>query len=280
MRGAGRGIFTSEKKRGLDFNLSLSRESSTTRSELQTHVPSSRQKEDAQTPEEMREGRQFLKYTFFKLAPSWRGASELGREASKSAFREIIAKYSSKIIVKPFSLFGTRGDCDFMLWTISERLEDFQEMISEVMKSPMGSHLAIPYSYLSMTRRSEYIRDHRHPGQEGDALKKVPGDSKYLFVYPFVKKREWYNLPPEERQRMMLEHIRKGHAFPSVKINTSYSFGLDDQEFVLSFETDYPSDFLELVMALRSSEASRYTQIETPIFTCVSTPVEELFQLF
>lgn len=184
------------------------------------------------------------------------------------------------MIVKSFSLFGTRGDCDFMLWTISERLEDFQELLSEIMRSQLGPHLSIPYSYLSMTRRSEYVRDHRHPDQEGDALKKVPGNTRYLFVYPFVKKREWYNVPAEERQRIMLGHIRAGHRFPTVKINTSYSFGLDDQEFVLSFESDYPSDFLELVMALRSTEASKYTELETPIFTCVASPIKELTSLF
>jgi chlorite dismutase len=230
--------------------------------------------EAQQTVEEMREGRQYLKYTFFKLTPEWRAVSDAA--SIKEEFAKIITRYSEKMIVKSFSLFGTRGDCDFMLWTISERLEDFQDLVTEVYKSRIGKYLMTPYSYLSMTRRSEYIRDHRHPGQEGDALKKVPGNAKYLFVYPFVKKREWYNLPQEERQRMMLEHIRTGHKFPSVKINTSYSFGLDDQEFVLSFETDHPSDFLELVMALRSSDASKYTALEVPLFTCISTEVGAL----
>lgn len=230
--------------------------------------------------EEMREGRQYLKYTFFKLLPTWRSANEDERLESKKEFKEIVEKASKTMILKSFSLFGTRGDCDIMLWSISERLEDFQDMITEIMKSGVGKYLEIPYSYLSMTRRSEYIRDHRHPGQEGDSLKKVPGDARYLFVYPFIKKREWYNLPAEERQRMMMEHIRTGHKFPSVKINTSYSFGLDDQEFVLSFETDYPSDFLELVMVLRSTDASKYTQLEVPIFTCVSSPIDELLTFF
>ncbi|MHB1907485.1 MAG: chlorite dismutase family protein [Nitrososphaerales archaeon] len=239
-----------------------------------------RHDDQEQSLEEMRAGRQYLKYSFFKLLPEWRVIPETSQVAAREEFVKIVNKYSQNMIVKSFSLFGTRGDSDFMLWSISERLEDFQEMISEIMKSSLGKYLSTPYSYLSMTRRSEYIRDHRHPGQEGDALKKVPGDAKYLFVYPFIKKREWYNLPPEERQRMMMDHIRTGHKFPTVKINTSYSFGLDDQEFVLSFETDYPSDFLELVMVLRSTEASKYTQLEVPIFTCVSTPVEELVELF
>lgn len=234
-----------------------------------------------QTLEEMREGRQYLKYTFFKLLPAWRAENdEENREKAKDSFKRILGKYSELMIVKPFSLFGTRSDADFMLWTISERLEDFQDLISEIMKSPLGRYLSSPYSYLSMTRRSEYIREHRHPGQEGDALKKVPGNARYLFVYPFVKKREWYSLPAEERQRMMMDHIRTGHKYPSVKINTSYSFGLDDQEFVLSFETDYPSDFLELVMALRSTDASKYTQLEVPLFTCVSATVDGLLGLF
>ncbi len=233
----------------------------------------------SQSLEEMREGRQFLRYTFFKLLPTWRTLQPEIRESAKLEFKLAIDHYSQRMIVKTFSQLGTRGDTDFMIWTISERLEDFQDLVSDILRGSMGKHLVIPYSYLSMTRRSEYIRDHKHPGQEGDSLKKIPGDAKYLFVYPFVKKREWYSLPMEDRQRMMMEHVRIGHKYSSVKINTSYSFGLDDQEFVLSFESDYPSDFLELVMELRSSDASKYTAIETPLFTCVSSSIGELLQL-
>ncbi|MDG6907376.1 MAG: chlorite dismutase family protein [Nitrososphaerota archaeon] len=227
----------------------------------------------------MREGRQYLKYTFFKMLPEWRSANEDIRAKCKKSMSEIFDSFSKRMIVKSYSLIGTRADTDFMLWTISERLEDFQDLVSALLKSDIGRYLSLSYSYLSMTRRSEYTRDHRHPGQEGDSLKKVPGDSKYLFVYPFVKKREWYNLPAETRQSMMMEHIRVGHKYPTVKINTSYSFGLDDQEFVLSFESDHPSDFLELVMELRSSEASKYTQLEVPLFTCVSVQPSELLDL-
>jgi chlorite dismutase len=235
--------------------------------------------QQTQSIEEMREGRQFLKYTFFKLMPGWRATTEDERERGKSELARILDRNSKKMILKSFSLIGTRADTDFMLWTISERLEDFQELISQIMKSSMGKHLELKYSYLSMTRKSEYIREHRHPGQEGDSLKKVPGNARYLFVYPFVKKREWYGLPAEERQRIMLDHVRTGHKYSTVKINTSYSFGLDDPEFVLSFESDYPSDFLELVMELRGTEASKFTALETPIFTCVSVPAKELMDM-
>jgi chlorite dismutase len=96
-----------------------------------------------------------------------------------------------------------------------------------------------------------------------------------------VKTRDWYLLPLEERQRIMDEHIRGGNKYPSVKLNTTYSFGLDDQDFVVAFETEEPKDFLDLVMELRETQSSKYTQRHTPIFTCVQTPMENVLdQLF
>ena len=109
----------------------------------------------------------------------------------------------------------------------------------------------------------------------------IPGKRKYLFVYPFVKTRDWFLLPLEERQKVMDVHIRVGNKYPSVKLNTTYSFGLDDQEFVVAFETEEPKDFLDLVMELRETQSSKYTLRDTPIFTCVQTPMENLLdQLF
>lgn len=75
---------------------------------------------------------------------------------------------------------------------------------------------------------------------------------------------------------MMNEHIRVGHEFPGIRINTAYSFGLDDQDFVVSFEGSEPKEFVSLVMRLRESGASRYTQRDTPIFTCAKRPLEEI----
>lgn len=165
-----------------------------------------------------------------------------------------------------------------MLWFVGKRLEDFQEFTSDLLSSALGNYLDIPYSYLAISRESEYLDSHHHEGQEG-TLGSGPAGSKYLFVYPFVKKREWYFLPHEERRVMMAEHFKIGHKYPSVKIHTGYSFGLDDQEFVLAFETDQPADFSDLVMELRSSEASRYTALETPLFTCIAMNMNEILDL-
>jgi chlorite dismutase len=123
----------------------------------------------------------------------------------------------------------------------------------------------IAQSFLAMTKNSPYTDE--------DRTKVRPGDGKYLFVYPFVKTREWYVLPMDERMRIMKEHIAVGREFPQINLNTSYSFGLDDQEFVVSFEADEPSDFLDLVQKLRETESSLYTLRDTPMFTCRSMSV-------
>src|SRR5207245_11223746 len=120
-----------------------------------------------------------------------------------------------------------------------------------------------------------YVVKHGNPNQEGRSNRLVisPTGRRYLFVYPFVKTRAWYRLPAVERQRQMSEHIAMGHRYPGVKINTTYSFGLDDQEFVVAFETNEPSDFVDLVMDLRETQSSLFTVRDTPIFTCVSKPL-------
>ena len=96
----------------------------------------------------------------------------------------------------------------------------------------------------------------------------MPGRAKYLFVAPFVRTREWYALPVEQRHEMTDDHLRISSKYPSVRVHTTYSFGLDDQEYVFAFETDEPSDFLDLVQHLRETRASGFTLRETPIYTC------------
>jgi len=221
--------------------------------------------------------KEFLKYTFFKVSSQWRGQNKSEKEASKDQFTSIVEGFAKEHLLKSYSLVGIRGDADFMLWTISKQLEAFQDLTSQLLASRFGAFLEIPYSYLAMSRRSEYLGSHSHEGQEG--FSHFPSEDKYLFVYPFIKKREWYFLPHEERRLMMAQHFKVGHKYPSVKIHTGYSFGLDDQEFVLAFETDKPADFSDLVMELRSSEASRYTAIETPLFTCIAMNINEILNL-
>ena len=222
---------------------------------------------------------QYVRYAFYKLAPEWWRLPAHERADAGAEFRELVERWRGRMMLSAFSTMGTRGDTDFMLWQASADLDDLHGFAAELQRGRLGAWLNQPYSYLAMTRRSIYVREHTHEGQEGTRLRLMPGGARYLFVYPFVKTRPWYALDVNERQRIMDEHIRIGHQFPSVSLNTTYSFGLDDQEFVLAFETDEPSDFLDLVMRLRESESSMYTLRDTPIFTCISTGLDELIRL-
>ena len=221
------------------------------------------------------DGRQFVKFSFYKVDPLWRRLPEAERLETKSEFAAVVGEFSTGMMVRSYSLVGLRGDADFLLWQTADSLETLQEIATRLWSTGLGGYLSQPYSYLAMTRRSQYVGQHRHVGQEGTGVKVRPGGAKYFVVYPFLKTREWYRLPDEERQRMMADHFTVGHKYPSVKINTTYSFGLDDQEFVVAFETDSPSDFLDLVMELRGVEGSMYTLRDTPIFTCIRRPIEE-----
>jgi len=220
--------------------------------------------------------RQFVNFSFFKVDPAWHRLPDPAREMGRKEFVEVVERWGQDLLIVPYSLVGIRAEADIMLWRIGYDLERFQAMTTELRRTGLGRYLTQPYSYLSITKRSIYVDKHEHEGQEGNRLYIVPGQSKYLFVYPFLKTRDWFLLSPQTRQGIMNEHIEVGHKFPSVKLNTTYSFGLDDQEWVVAFETDEPQDFLDLVMALRETESSRYTLRDTPIFTCICRPLDEV----
>lgn len=226
---------------------------------------------DGQNGDKQRTRRQVVKFTFYKVDPSWLALSPEKRQRTKDSLRAAVDEFGDRLRVRSYSVVGMRGDADFLLWQIGDRLDDIQDLASAVNGSEFGPYLSTPYSYLAMTRPSVYVSK-----EEGERRSVIhPSESRYLFVYPFVKTREWYQLSLEERQEMMNEHIRVGKKYPSVKLNTTYSFGLDDQEFVVSFETDEPTDFLELVMELREAKTSLYTLRDVPIFTCIARPLAE-----
>jgi chlorite dismutase len=233
---------------------------------------------DRPTPPD-REGedevRDFVKYTFFHLRPEWRRLPPGEREEGRSKFVGVLERPPEGVILRTYSLAGLKADTELLVWSIATELDPLQLLHARLLGTPLGGYLDTAYSYLGMARRSEYIGilgAHTHAGEGGETHRR-PLDLPYLFVYPFVKKREWYSLPFEERRRIMGEHFRIGHKYPTVRIHTGYSFGIDDAEFILSFEAETPAEFLDLVSDLRPTEASRFTALETPIFTCVlATP--------
>ena len=216
--------------------------------------------------------RQYVKFTFFKVQAGWRRLDTGTRERQKAEFAGLVESWAERNLVRCYSTAGTRGDVDFLVWQVSYDLADIQAMNAELMGTDLAGYLDSPFSYLSMTKHSNYVEKYSGPGRDSfTRLTLAPGEHKYLFVYPLTKVREWYGLTSDERQEAMNQHIAIGHTYSSVKLNTTYSFGLDDQEFVLAFETDEPGDFLDLVQELRGSVSSAYTLTDVPIFACATT---------
>jgi chlorite dismutase len=225
--------------------------------------------------------RQFVNFAFFKLDPSLRRLSQQQKAEARDELLQLFAKPQSGLMCLSYSTVGLKADCDFLLWRISLSPDEFQAQTASINRTTIGAYLSMPYSFVSMTKRSMYIDkvDPFHTSESRTHI--IPGKRKYLFVYPFVKTRDWYLLPLEKRQEIMDVHIKVGNKYPSVKLNTTYSFGLDDQDFVVAFETDEPKDFLDLVMELRETQSSKFTQRDTPIFTCIQMPMDRILdQLF
>ncbi len=222
--------------------------------------------------------RQFVNFMFFRVDRAFRSLGSDEKAEAKREFAEIVKRFTGPLMLLPYSTVGLKAGLDFMLWRIGFETEPLQQMAAAINRSILGRYLDVPVSYLAMTKHSQYVDEHVHEGQEGRRLRIVPGKRPYLFVYPFVKTRDWYLLPMSDRQRIMNEHIAIGHKYPRVKINTTYSFGLDDQDFVVAFEADSPAEFLDLVQELRETESSKYTVRDTPMYTCKRATIDEILE--
>ena len=211
--------------------------------------------------------RQFVNFTFYGANSNWRLLSDADKQDCKAEFVDTVEEYRSQLLLHSYSTVGLRTNVDFMIWRIGYELEPFQEMTARLNATEMAKYIGPVQSYLSMTKRSMYI-DKDNGEHAEDLMHIVPGQTDYLFVCPFVRTREWYTRTSDQRQEMIDENIRIGSKYRKVKLHTTYSFGLDDQDFVVAFETDHPADFLDLVQELRETKANCYTLRDTPMYAC------------
>jgi chlorite dismutase len=212
--------------------------------------------------------RHYVKFTFLKLDPAWRRRDAADRARDKAEFAAACNDFAEDHFLRAYSLVGTRGDADLMIRTAAPRLEAIHELHVVLNQSALMGWADVSHSFLAMTKESVY-------SDEPQPLAPREGSERqYLMVYPMWKRRDWYRLPEDERMRVMRGHIEAGRRYSGIEINTAYSFGLDDQEFVVSVNADDPGEFLDLVQELRGTESSAYTESETPIFTCIAASVE------
>lgn len=210
----------------------------------------------------------FFCHMFFKVDPKWRWMADLAKEESAKEVAGVLS--ASGVRLRSYSTLGLRDDADFLLWLAAESVDEVQDAASRLYRTVFGKYISPSRTYLSRTRPSLYSK----PG-EAQPPSFVAGNAprRYAVVYPFTKSREWYLLSAEQRRAMMDEHIAVGKKYPGVVLNTTYAFGVHDEDFVLSFECDRLDEFQDLIMELRETAVSRYVAADTPMIVCVSKDI-------
>ena len=219
----------------------------------------------------MSEERQFFNFSFFKVDPKWRWMADLAKEESAKEVENILNH--SGIKFRSYSTLGLRDDAEFLLWFASDNIEQIQDVVSKIYLTVFGKYIFPTHVYLSNTRPSLYAKNSGgHGWLAGEEQK------KYAIVYPFIKTREWYLLPLEKRRDMMDEHIKIGQKYPEVILNTTYSFGIHDEDFMLAFETDRLDKFQDLIMDLRETRVSAYIKVDTPMIVGIKKDIVPLIK--
>ena len=208
----------------------------------------------------------YFNFSFFKVDPKWRWMADLAKEESAKEVENIIK--NSGIMFRSYSNLGLRDDTDFLFWFVAKTVEEIQVVIEKLYKTVFGKYIIPSITYLSCTRPSIYAKDAKtHGFVTGNEPK------KHVIVYPFTKTREWYLLPKEKRQQIMDEHIQVSKRYPQVVLNTTYSFGIHDEDFLLAFEVDDIRDFQDLIMDLRETQVSTYVKNDIPMIVCVKKDI-------
>ena len=211
----------------------------------------------------------YFNFSFFKVDPKWRWMADLAKEESAKEVENVMN--NSGIMYRTYSNLGLRDDTDFLIWFAAKTIEEIQTVIEKLYKTVFGKYIIPSITYLSCTRPSLYVQEQKaHGFLTGNDPK------KYVIVYPFTKTREWYLLPKEKRQEIMDEHIEVSKKYPQIILNTTYSFGIHDEDFMLAFEVDDIRDFQDLIMDLRETQVSTYVKNDIPMIVCVKKDLVSL----
>ena len=216
--------------------------------------------------------KQFVNFIFFRVNPDWRKLEATQKNEFKRQFDEVVNRYREELLIFNYSMVGFDSKADLMFWRIGDSLDAIQEMTASIYKTELGSYLETANNYLSVTKKRMFIPPGNEDGSE-DRYHVVAGEKKYHFVYPCSKTRDWYEKTGEERDKMIEEHFMVGSKFRNIKIHMTHAFGFGEQEFIVSFETDEPKDFIALAEELNQTQASNFTIRGTPIYTCRQKPL-------
>lgn len=214
--------------------------------------------------------KQFVSYMFFRINPEWRKLDAETKRVFRTEFQNVYEEFNDDFLLFSYSLVGFDSKADLMFWRVGMSLDLIQEMTAKLYRTNLGNYLETADNYLSVTKRIMFVSNSAE-----DRFHVNAGEKKYLFIYPCSKSKEWYAIPDAERDVLIEESFMVGKKFPNIRIHLTHAFGFSEQEYVISFETDEPRDFLALAEELRQSSASRFTVRGMPVYTCRQRPIDE-----
>jgi len=214
--------------------------------------------------------KQFVNFMFFRVSPEWRKLDAETKMAFKKEFEEVYKGFSDDLLLFSYSLVGFDSKADLMLWRIGNSLDLIQEMTAKLYRTNVGSFLETADNYLSITKKAMFVTDSIE-----DRFHVNAGEKKYHFLYPCAKHKEGQGPAGEERDALVEENFMVGRKFQNIKIHLTHVFGFTDQEYIISFETDEPKDFLALAEELRETPSSKLSLRGMPVYTCRQRPLME-----
>src|SRR3989304_768682 len=217
-------------------------------------------------------------FSLIRFKDNYFGLSITERQTFHENFLRDLRKSATAIQV--YQVFPTHTGVDFLVWS-SQPLNQTRDAAHFFERlacatTPYRHLLGLVHTLWGYTKPSQYTRSGSTQEIDPFAFERKP----YLVIYPFTKTTEWYQLSQEARQGLMNGHIKIGKQFPKIHQLLLYSFGLQDQEFVVVYEMDDLTQFSDLVYALRDTDVRRYTLRDNPLFTAIYHPAEEMLALW
>jgi chlorite dismutase len=216
---------------------------------------------------------QFVNFTFYRVNADWRKLPDTTKQLARNEFREVFDSFRDDLMLFSYSLVGFDAKSDLMFWRIGRSLDLIQEMTTKLYQTTLGNYLEPADNYLAVTKNMMFVAD-----GEGAREQVLAGSKKYHFVYPCAKSHGWSDVPADQRDQMIEENFMVGKRFPNIKIHMTHAFGFSDEEYLISFETDEPKDFLALAEELRQTPASKFTMRGLPIYTCRQRSLTECLE--
>ena len=207
--------------------------------------------------------KQFVNFQFLRIGSDWRKLDIETKRLHKSEFESVFNAFRDQFLLYSYSLVGFDSKADLMFWRVGLSLDAVQDMTAQLFRTHLGSYLETVDNYLSVTKLMMFV-----DGPSDGRLRVMAGTGKYLFMYPCSKHNDWFEMSAEQRDAMIEENFMVGKKFPNIKIHMTHAFGFNDHDYLVSFETDEPRDFLALVEELRHTPASKLTLRGMPVYTC------------